>query len=147
MPFGALHHSPLPRAVETADIVGRHLSGVPRHGCDHARDRTPVPTTAQRAEYPARALARLDSTPDDERDEGAVALQAAVEQLGRTGDDDRHELVVTHNFVIGWFVRHVLQAPTWRWIGLDQANCALTILRRDADRPPALVCFNDVGPL
>jgi probable phosphoglycerate mutase len=49
--------------------------------------------------------------------------------------------------VIGWFVRHVLDAPTWRWIGLNQENCGLTIVQWDTDRPPTLVCFNDVGHL
>jgi hypothetical protein len=34
-----------------------------------------------------------------------------------------------HNFVIGWFVRHVLDAPEWRWMGLNQFNAALTILQ------------------
>jgi broad specificity phosphatase PhoE len=63
------------------------------------------------------------------------------------GDTDRHELLITHNFVIGWFVRRVLDAPQWRWIGLNQANCAITILQWDSDRPPTLVSFNDTGHL
>ncbi len=63
-----------------------------------------------------------------------TALQAAVEHFGVTGDTDRYELLITHNFVIGWFVRHMLDAPVWRWIGLDQANCAITIVQWDSDR-------------
>ena len=85
--------------------------------------------------------------PEDERDKDAVALRAAVEHFGVTGADDRHELLITHNFVIGWFVRHVLDAPVWRWIGLNQANCAITIVQWDSDRPPTLVSFNDIGHL
>ena len=49
--------------------------------------------------------------------------------------------------MIGWFVRHVLDAPVWRWIGLDQANCAITIVQWESDRPPTLVSFNDTGHL
>jgi histidine phosphatase superfamily protein (branch 1) len=77
----------------------------------------------------------------------AVALRAAVEHFGVVRDTDRHELLITQNFVIGWFVRHVLDAPQWRWIGLDQANCAITILQWDSDRPPTLVSFNGTGHL
>ncbi|MEU4243670.1 histidine phosphatase family protein [Actinoplanes sp. NPDC026619] len=33
VPFAAIHHSPLPRAAQTADLVGGHLPQVPRHAC------------------------------------------------------------------------------------------------------------------
>ena len=122
VPFSAIHHSPLARATETANVIASHLPQVPRHACDLAADRTPVPSAGQRDRYPAGRLAWLDGVPDDERDEDATALQAAVGHFGVTGDRDRYELMITHNFVIGWFVRHVLDAPPWRWIGLNQAN-------------------------
>jgi serine/threonine-protein phosphatase PGAM5 len=147
VPFSAIHHSPLARAAQTADIVGGHLPQVPRHDCNFVADRTPVPSEGQRGRYPDRWLAWLDGVPDDERDEDAVALQAAVEHFGITGERDRHELLITHNFVIGWFVRHVLDAPVWRWLGLNQANCAITVVQWDSDRPPTLVTFNDTGHL
>jgi probable phosphoglycerate mutase len=41
-------------------------------------------------------------------------------RLAVATDTDRCELLVTHNFVIGWFIRHVLAAPWWRWMGLNQ---------------------------
>ncbi|HEX2772844.1 MAG TPA: histidine phosphatase family protein [Micromonosporaceae bacterium] len=147
VPFSAIHHSPLARAAQTADIVASHLPQVPRHDCDFVADRTPVPSAGQRGRYPDRWHAWLDGVPDDERDEDATALQAAVAHLGVAGDNDRHELLITHNFVIGWFVRHMLDAPVWRWIGLNQDNCAITIVQWDSDRPPTLVSFNDTGHL
>jgi probable phosphoglycerate mutase len=147
VPFSAIHHSPLARAAQTADIVARRLPHVPRHNCDFVVDRTPVPSAAQRGRYPARWHAWLDAVPDDERDEDAVALRAAVAHFGVTGEEDRYELLITHNFVTGWFVRHVFDAPVWRWIGLNQANCAITIVQWDSDRPPTLVSFNDTGHL
>ena len=48
---------------------------------------------------------------------------------------------------LGWFVRHVLDAPVWRWIGLNQDNCAITIVQWESGRPPTLVGFNDTGHL
>lgn len=147
VPFSAVHYSPMARAAETADIVCSHLPQVPQHACDFVADRTPVPSTGQREQYPGRWLAWLDGVPADERDEDATALGAAVEHFGITGDNDRRELLITHNFVIGWFVRHVLDAPVWRWIGLNQANCAITIVQWDSDQLPTLVSFNDTGHL
>jgi serine/threonine-protein phosphatase PGAM5 len=147
VPFSAIHHSPLARAAQTADIVAGHLPEVPRHDCDLVADRTPVPSAAQRGQYPQRWHAWLDGVPDDERDEDAVTLRAAVEHFGVTAAQDRHELLITHNFVIGWFVRHMLDAPVWRWIGLNQANCAITIVQWDSERPPTLISFNDTGHL
>lgn len=147
VPFSAVHHSPLARAVQTAEIVAGHLPRVPVHACDHVADRTPVPSAGERDQYPPRWHAWLDGVPDDERDADGVALRAAVDHFGVVGKTDQHELLITHNFVIGWFVRHVLDAPQWRWIGLNQANCAITVLRWDSDRPPTLVSFNDTGHL
>ena len=54
---------------------------------------------------------------------------------------------ITHNFVIAWFVREVLGAPEWRWLGLNQANCGLTIIRVRSAKPAVLVTHNDLGHL
>ena len=143
VPFSTIHHSPLPRAAETASILAEYLPGVPSHACEHVTDRTPMPASPA----PERYARFLQDVPVVERDPGTVALRAAVAYLGTTGDADRHELVVTHNFVIGWFVRHALDAPEWRWLGLNQSNCGLTIVRFDPDGRASLVCFNDTGHL
>ena len=147
VPFSQMHHSPLARAAQTASVIGGYLAHVPAHSCELVADRTPVPSPQRRHEYPDRYQAWLGDVPDEERDEDARRIQAAVEHFGVTGEEDRYELLITHNFVIGWFVRHALDAPTWRWIGLNQANCAVTIVQWDSSRPPALVSFNDVGHL
>lgn len=143
--FGAIHHSTKPRAAETAAIIGGRLTGVPAHACDFVADRTPYP--GDRDRYPERWHRWFDGVPEAERDRDAEALEAAVRRFGVVGDDDRDELVVTHNFVIGWFVRHALDAPSWRWLGLNQANCAITIVEWAPERPPMLVSFNDTGHL
>lgn len=148
VPFSQLHHSPLHRAKQTADIVAGHLLDVPMHPCGFAADRTPVPAAGQESQYPHRYRPWLELVPELERDEGAMAVSAAaVEHFGTVGDEDRKELVITHNFVIGWFVRYALDAPPWRWIGLNQSNCALTVVRWETGRPPTLISFNDVGHL
>jgi probable phosphoglycerate mutase len=138
-PLSGIHHSPVRRAAETADVVSAQLPGVPVHPCEQLTDRTPIP-----AGYPAEYGDFLASVPAAERDEGAVLLRRAVKHLADLGGE---HLLVTHNFVIGWFVRHALDAPDWRWIGLNQHNCGLTTIRyRDGHRPQ-LVTFNDTGHL
>lgn len=104
VPFSTIHHSPLVRAAQTADVIVGSLPHVPRHPCDLVADRTPVPSEAQRSKYPPRLLPWLDDVPAAERDDDAACLQATVAHFGTTGEQDRHELLITHNFVIGWFV-------------------------------------------
>jgi len=145
--FTQLHHSPLARASQTSEVLAHHLPQVPRHVCDLAADRTPVPSPARRAQYPARWWPWLDEVPEQERDEDAVELSAALSHLGAVGRQDRCELVITHNFVIGWLVSQVLQAPVSGWMGLDSANCGLTIVRWESGRTPKVVTFNDTGHL
>jgi probable phosphoglycerate mutase len=123
---------------------------VPVTGCELLRDRTPVPAAGQDdAEFgfPPAYRPFLDSVPVEEADPGGEQLDVAVSQLAVASRDDRCELLVTHNFVIGWFVRHALDAPWWRWMGLNQFNCALTIVQVLPDTPPMLVSFNDLGHL
>jgi probable phosphoglycerate mutase len=63
------------------------------------------------------------------------------------GDEDRHELVVTHSFLVGWLVRAALDAPNWRWLGLNPAHAALTVIRYAPGRPTSLLVYNDVSHL
>ena len=145
--FDVLRHGPLPRAAQTAAVLATYLAGVPVEGSDLLQDRTPIPLGDAAAAVPARYRAFLDAVPPDERDEGGARLSAAVAELTAVGGADRAELLVTHTFVIGWFVRHVLEAPEWRWLGLNHAHCGLTTIAVAHDRPPMLLGYNDVGHL
>lgn len=42
--------------------------------------------------------------------------------------------------VVGWLVRAALDAPKWRWLGINHANAALIALR-------SVLLFNDTGHL
>ena len=142
-----VRHSPARRAAETAAILSRYLPDVPVRESELLTDRTPVPAPGQQESVPAEYRWFLDTVPAQERDPGGARLDAAVKRLAVTADTDRCELLVTHNFVIGWFVRHVMAAPWWRWMGLNQVNCGLTIIKVSDGEPPALVTFNDPGHL
>ncbi|HEV7973450.1 histidine phosphatase family protein [Amycolatopsis sp.] len=68
VPFTGIHHSPLARAAQTAEIVG-------------------------------------------ELEEGPPQAAAALEYFARTSETDECELVISHNFVLGWFIRDVGRLP------------------------------------
>jgi serine/threonine-protein phosphatase PGAM5 len=147
VPFDVVRYSPARRAAQTAAIVSEYLPGVP--ACESAllTDLTPIPILGQEEDIPVQYRWLLDTVPENERDLGGSRLDAAVAQLAVATETDRCELLVTHNFVIGWFVRHVLAAPWWRWMGLNQFNGALTIIKVSDSEPSTLVTFNDIGHL
>jgi broad specificity phosphatase PhoE len=142
-------HSPAARAAETAAILGEALPGLPVVENALLADRTPVPAPGSEHEYPATATAFLNSVPEDERDVGGQGCQSAVEHwatLDTAPGQERRCLLVTHAFVIGWFVRHALDAPTWRWLGLNSVNTGITTIRFGPGGR-ALAGFNDAGHL
>jgi len=95
-------------------------------------------------EYAAAVLASLDDVTAEEAQHGAALAAQAVDLLtGPVDGGERHELVVTHAFTIGWLVRHAVGAPAWRWWGLYHGHTGLTVIRYEAGRPPTLVVVND----
>ncbi|QIY75784.1 histidine phosphatase family protein [Streptomyces sp. RLB1-33] len=151
VPLAAIHHGPLARAEQTARLVGERLDGVPHRRSEAAGDYLPYLPT--REELPPEAadawLKFLDQFTAEEREQGpGLAVGALADFTGPVvGDEPRHELVVTHNFLVGWLLRAALDAPKWRWLGINHANAALTVIRYTPDRPPAVLLFNDTGHL
>ncbi|MGZ3599669.1 MAG: histidine phosphatase family protein, partial [Ktedonobacterales bacterium] len=120
-PIAMVHHGPLARATQTAHLIGEQLGGVALKVSEAAGD--DVPYVPERSELPpdyADFLLRfLDQFTAEERERGTVLAHQALEQFTGpvAGEEARHELVVTHNFLVGWLVRHALDAPRWRWLG------------------------------
>ena len=54
---------------------------------------------------------------------------------------------MTHAYQIAWLVRHALDAPPSRWLGLNSANTALTVIEYRDGLPPTIVMFNDMSHL
>ncbi|KPI33088.1 Phosphoglycerate mutase [Actinobacteria bacterium OV450] len=150
-PLAAVHHGPLPRAAQTARLVCDQLDDVPLEESKPAGDY--IPYVPRREELPPASadamLARLALFPAEEREGGPALAQAALARFTGPVDGDvpRHELVVTHNFLIGWLVRDALDAPNWRWMGLNHGNAALTVIRYAPDRPASVLFHNDMGHL
>jgi probable phosphoglycerate mutase len=133
-PLASITHGPLPRAAATAAVVSAASPGVPCGAEDYVGDYVPfVPAAAP-------------SWQAGEAAEESLAA-AALERFARPADEDVHELVVTHSFLVAWFVRDALGAPPERWIGINSGNAALTVIRYSADRAPGVLMFNDMAHL
>ncbi|MFG2048591.1 histidine phosphatase family protein [Micromonospora sp. NPDC048935] len=149
--FAAVHHGPLRRAAQTAELVATSLPEVPVYATELAGDHLPHDTDP--ADLPpayAKFLAQFTAA---ERVDGPRVTAAAVRRFAgpvgaaAAGDEPVRELVVTHTFLIAWLVRHALDAPEWRWLGLNLHNAGLTVIRYPSAGPPNLVAVNDVAHL
>ncbi|SNT22572.1 histidine phosphatase family protein [Actinacidiphila glaucinigra] len=151
LPISVVHHGPLPRAAQTAALIGEHLDGADLRVSETAGDY--VPYFPRREELPRDSadhlLRFLEGATAEERALGSSLALRALEQFTgpAEGDRERHELVVTHNFLVGWLVRHAMDAPAWRWLGVNQANAALTVIRYMPGRPVSVMVQNDMRHL
>ena len=147
VPFSGICHGPLPRAAQTASLIAASLPGVPVSVSDLAGDY--LPSAPDPAGLPPGYASFVAGFSAAERAEGPERAEAALERFARPGDGpgDSYELLVTHNFLIGWLVSQAMAAPSWRWLGLNQMNGGLTVIACDPAAPPRLVSFNDGGHL
>jgi probable phosphoglycerate mutase len=147
VPLSAIHHGPLPRAAQTASLIAACMPGVPVSASDLAGDY--LPSDPAPDDLPPSYASFVAGFSAAERAQGPRLAAAAIDRFAQAGpgDGDSHELIVTHNFLIGWLVSRALAAPSWRWLGLNQMNCALSVIAYRAGLPPALISFNDAGHL
>lgn len=136
--------SPLQRATETASIMQERLPAVEFQKSALLLDCIP---SGLEEDTPVGFHGFLKAVRPAEVEAGSAQMQDAVAHWLRPSRGDVNELLVTHNFVIGWFVREVMQSPNWQWMALNQANCGLTIIRRRTGKPPQLLVHNDLGHL
>ncbi|QCB94812.1 histidine phosphatase family protein [Cellulomonas shaoxiangyii] len=147
LPVGAVWHSPLPRAVASARELARHLPGVPVAAAAELVDH--VPHVPAPAETPPSWRGFFDGYDDAEARSGRRVADSLVARFAApaAGGNDTHEVLVTHAYPIAWLVRHTLDAPPSRWLGLESANAALTVVQYRTGLPPTLVTFNDLSHL
>ncbi len=155
VPVSAVWHSPLPRAARSAHELARHLPGVPVAEAAELVDH--VPYVPDPAEMPAAWAGFFDGYDQGEAVSGQRLADALAARFARTPDpgegappgprEETHEVLVTHSYPIAWLVRHALGAPPVRWLDLNSANTALTVIEYRPGLPPTLVMFNDMSHL
>ncbi|MBN9156095.1 MULTISPECIES: histidine phosphatase family protein [unclassified Microbacterium] len=144
LPLDAIWHSPLLRAAETARAISERIPSVEAEPSALLFDCVP---TGMTEETPAVFEPFFGSVTDAEIEAGRAQMDDAVNEYLVRKPGDVHEVLITHNFVIGWFVREVLEAPDWRWMTLNQANCGLTVISQKQGRPWTLLAHNDLSHL
>ncbi|MBG0565614.1 phosphoglycerate mutase family protein [Actinoplanes aureus] len=121
LPITAISHSPKPRAVKTAALVAAHLPEAAVKEAAELNDRIPT-----------------DDLP---------AMSAMIARFTGPVPEETHELVVTHNFQAGWFVREAYLAPPERFGVLNFGNTGLTLIRYPAGEPPRVIMVGDLSHL
>jgi serine/threonine-protein phosphatase PGAM5 len=148
-PIGAVYHSPLPRAAQTARLIGEQLpQGVRVEESDLIGDYTPAaPRPDELRKLPAVYTEIIaENSPEDLAD-GARRAAAALDRFASATDDDTSEVLVTHNQIVAWFVLAALGAPAWRWMGLNHCNGAISTLLFRPGRPGTMLRYNDQSHL
>jgi probable phosphoglycerate mutase len=144
VPFDAVWHSPLMRATQTARAVAERMPSLSPEPSALLFDCVP---TGMTPDVPAVFEPFFGSVTEAEIEAGSAQMSDATSEFLARKRGEVHELLITHNFVIGWFVREVLQAPDWRWMTLNQAHCGLTVLAQKQGRPWTLLSHNDLAHL
>lgn len=147
VPIDVVWHSPLPRAAASARTAADHLSGAPVIESTELVDHIPyVPTPQETPEAWRGFFDGYDDTEVTSSREHSSALTAAFAQVADAARTT-HELLITHAYPIAWLVREALDAPPHRWLGLESANTALTVIEHHTSIPAALIMFNDMTHL
>jgi broad specificity phosphatase PhoE len=144
VPFTGAWHSPLTRATHTAAIMKGRMPGVDFQPSALLMDCIPSGPTD---DMPHAFHSFFGSVTQEEIEAGEAQMADAVSEWLTPTHEDTHDLLITHNFVIAWFVRETFGAAAWRWMGVNQANCGLTIIRVRSAKPPVLLTHNDLGHL
>ena len=150
-PIDVIWHSPLPRAVASAQELAQHLPNVPVIEAPELADH--VPYVPPPDETPSSWLGFFDGYDDAEAENGQQLAASLVARFGgivaaaSQEPSDTHEVLITHAYPIAWLLRHALDAPPTRWLGLDSANAALTVIEHRKGLSPNLVMFNEMSHL
>jgi probable phosphoglycerate mutase len=144
VPFSGAWTSPLRRAQETAHIMTERMPAIEPEPSALLMDCIP---SGPGDGMPHAFASFFGGITAEEIEAGEAQMADAFSEWMTPSREDRHDLLITHNFVIGAFVRESFGADPWRWLGVNQANCGLTIIRVRTLKSPALVTHNDLGHL
>ena len=144
VPFDRAYSSPMERAIETAQAMTSRMPSLEIEPSALLMDCVP---SGPSPDMPAVFESFFGGVSPEEIQAGEAQMADAQAEWLTVRAGDSHELLITHNFVIAWFVREVFGAAAWRWIGINQAHCGLTIIRVRSAKPAVLVTHNDLGHL
>lgn len=148
LPIDAVWHSPLPRAADSAQQLNIFLTGAAAVSeaaelIDH------VPYVPTPEETPPSWVPFFDGYDPDEAAAGHRIAESLTARFAAAPaqDADVHEVLITHSYPIAWLIRDALDAPPVRWLGLNSANAALTVIEYRPSAPASITTFNDMNHL
>ncbi|WP_022891331.1 histidine phosphatase family protein [Agromyces subbeticus] len=149
LPIDVVWHSPLPRAVESAQIVAAEMPRVLVDEVAEVADH--VPFVPDPEDLSPSWVGFFDGYDRSEAASGRRTADALAARFGRPNaraQRPTHEVVVTHAYPIAWMIREALSAPPARWMSLaGVANTGLTVIEHTDGEPPGVVMVNDMSHL
>ncbi|HMI90032.1 MAG TPA: histidine phosphatase family protein [Polyangiales bacterium] len=135
-PIDVLHSSTAPRALETVELIGRHLPEVPRRRTPLLLEGLPGVlkgmTKEQRGRVPLHR-ARMD--------------RAFARYFRPTRGRDRFEVLICHGNIIRYLLRKALGDSIDKWSRSETTHCGMSIVLIEADGSTRISAVNDVGHL
>lgn len=148
LPIDTVWHSPLPRATASAQELAAQLrAGTPVAEAAELIDHVPYVPTPE--EMPQPWVPFFDGYAPEEAAAGHRIAQSLIARFAHVPDPavDVHDVLITHAYPIAWLIRDALEAPLERWLGINSANTALTVLEYRPGLQPGITMFNDMSHL
>ncbi|XP_075541005.1 serine/threonine-protein phosphatase PGAM5, mitochondrial-like isoform X1 [Dermacentor variabilis] len=140
VPFSRLVHSSMTRAIETAEIIHKHLEALPMESCELIREGAPVPPQPPFGTWKPEAKVFFTDGARIEASFRKYFYRAAPSQK-----EDSHEIIVCHANVIRYWICRALQFPPEAWSRISLANCSISVVRIPPSGRVSLRSLGDTG--
>ncbi|KAL6036456.1 hypothetical protein STEG23_034167 [Scotinomys teguina] len=138
--FNKIVHSSMTRAVETTDIISKHLPGVSRVSTDLLREGAPIEPDPPVSHWKPEAVQYYE---DGARIE--AAFRNYIHRADAKQEEDSYEIFICHANVIRYIVCRALQFPPEGWLRLSLNNGSITHLVIRPNGRVALRTLGDTG--
>ncbi|XP_014303703.1 serine/threonine-protein phosphatase PGAM5, mitochondrial isoform X2 [Myotis lucifugus] len=137
--FNKIVHSSMTRAVETTDIISKHLPGVSTVSTDLLREGAPIEPDPPVSHWKPEAVYYEDGARIE------AAFRNYIHRADVKQQEDSYEIFICHANVIRYIVCRALQFPPEGWLRLSLNNGSITHLVVRPDGCVALRALGDTG--
>ncbi|XP_010599115.2 serine/threonine-protein phosphatase PGAM5, mitochondrial isoform X2 [Loxodonta africana] len=137
--FDKIVHSSMTRAIETTDIISKHLPGVCRVSTDLLREGAPIEPDPPVSHWKPEAVYYEDGARIE------AAFRNYIHRADARQEEDSYEIFICHANVIRYIVCRALQFPPEGWLRLSLNNGSITHLVIRPNGRVALRTLGDTG--
>ncbi|XP_049520801.1 serine/threonine-protein phosphatase Pgam5, mitochondrial [Dermacentor silvarum] len=145
IPFCQLTHSTMTRAVETAELIHRHLPRLPRFQCDLIREGEPMPPEPPFGIWKPQSKVLDIFLTDGSRIE--AGFRKYFHRASPSQKQDSHEIIVCHANVIRYCICRALQIQPEAWSRMSLTNCSISVVKIAPSGRVTLRSLGDHGHL